>query len=138
MKNKEKFEKELVEIACSGKFVAVNKETGVPAKCGIMSCRDCLFCIDDTCENESRTRDWAEAEYTDIVDFVEKVLGINSIESNKDIVKAIYDSYKNHTHCVFTKPRGTSKLFVNVLEAIVAIRVAEENGIIAKGVFRNE
>ena len=138
MKNKEKFEKELIEIACSGKTVAVNKETGVPVKCGIMSCQDCRFCIDDICKSEELTKQWAESEYTDIVEFVEKVLGITLTDSNKDIVKVIYSARKNGTHCVFTKPRGTSKFFVDVLEAVVAIRISEENGLIGKGIFRNE
>lgn len=133
MKNKEKFEKELIEIACNGKVVAVNKETGVPVKCGIISCSECRFCIDDICKSKELTKQWAESEYTDIVEFVEKVLGITLTDTTKDMIKVIYDAYKNDTHCVFTKPRGITKLFVNVVESVVAIRVAEE-----KGVFRNE
>lgn len=33
MKNKEKFEKEIVEIACDGNDVAVRKSTGKPIDC---------------------------------------------------------------------------------------------------------
>mgnify|MGYP000966640829 FL=1 len=42
MKNKEKFAKEIVEIAINTKPVAVKKD-GTVAQCYEFSCRDCMF-----------------------------------------------------------------------------------------------
>lgn len=45
MKNKEKYAKELLEIACDGKSVAVCVETEKPVACEEMSCGRCLFLL---------------------------------------------------------------------------------------------
>ena len=63
MKNKEKYAKELMEIAASGKMVAV--VNGKPVVCSAPeNCKGCL------CNNEAimvcvrkRIREWAESEY---------------------------------------------------------------------------
>lgn len=60
MKNKEKFEKEIVEIACNGDNVAVTKEDGRVVQCRDIACSECLFVRYD-CENE--IKEWAESEY---------------------------------------------------------------------------
>lgn len=61
MKNKEKFEKEIVEIACSGNDVAVCKSTGKPIDCDDIECGKCSLLGDKSC-TELR-REWAESEY---------------------------------------------------------------------------
>lgn len=60
MKNKEKFAKEILEIACSGNSIAVIRESGRIAPCCSTFCNECLFC-DDKCKE--RVREWAESEY---------------------------------------------------------------------------
>ena len=46
MKNKEKYAKEIVEIACSGDALAVSKVTGKPISCKNTSCGNCKRCND--------------------------------------------------------------------------------------------
>lgn len=64
MKNKEKYAKKIVEIACEGHKLAVSKETGKPVQCAtIMNCSKCALngrnyssCVDNR-------KEWAESEY---------------------------------------------------------------------------
>ncbi|WP_303168284.1 hypothetical protein [[Ruminococcus] lactaris] len=60
MKNKEKFAKEIVEIACDRGSVAVSKAIGEPVYCKEINCRDCLL-NNNGCSNALRR--WAESEY---------------------------------------------------------------------------
>lgn len=65
MKNKEKYAKEIVEIACEGNEVAVSKETGKPVRCVDMRCSLCAINLN---EDEYKTctdyrKEWAESEY---------------------------------------------------------------------------
>lgn len=61
MKNKEKFEKELMEIAC--KYGAVNERTGELKGCSETTCEYCLFRYrsKDSCKEEMKA--WLESEY---------------------------------------------------------------------------
>lgn len=63
MKNKEKFEKEIVEIACGGNDVAVRKSTGKPIDCDDIECGECLLLGDKSCTK--LRREWAESEYAE-------------------------------------------------------------------------
>ena len=63
MKNKEKYAKEIVEIACSGDVLAVSKVTGKPNSCKNTRCEDCNRCNDFPICEEKRLREWAESEY---------------------------------------------------------------------------
>lgn len=58
MKNKEKFEKKIIEIVCEKG--AVNKQTGELKRCGEVQCKYCLFSA-GSCEEEMR--EWLESEY---------------------------------------------------------------------------
>ena len=60
MKNKEKFAKEIVEIACSGEVLAVS--SGIIRKCVGLPCYKCSFYRDGIECNEMR-KTWAESEY---------------------------------------------------------------------------
>ena len=60
MKNKEKFAKEILEIACSGNRIAMIRESGRIAPCSKTPCVECLFCYDKCKE---KIREWAESEY---------------------------------------------------------------------------
>lgn len=60
MKNKEKFAKEIIEIACSGDSIAVIKKSGHIVSCNGVECDLCLFCDEDC---RKKTRAWAESEY---------------------------------------------------------------------------
>lgn len=63
MKNKEKFSKEIVEIACGGNDVAVCKSTGKPIDCYDIECDECSLLGDKSCTK--LRREWAESEYVE-------------------------------------------------------------------------
>ena len=60
MKNKEKYAKEIMEIACSGSRIAINKGSGCIVPCGGLLCSKCLFRANDCRKN---IKEWAESEY---------------------------------------------------------------------------
>lgn len=62
MKNKEKYAKEIMEIACSGSRIAINKGSGCIVPCGGLLCSKCLFCANDCRKN---IKEWAESEYVE-------------------------------------------------------------------------
>lgn len=62
MKNKEKYAKEIIEIACSGDSIAVIKKSGHIVSCNGVECNLCLF-DDEDCRK--KTREWAESEHVE-------------------------------------------------------------------------
>ncbi len=60
MKNKEKYAKEIMDIACNGDSIAIAKEDGRIAPCCSIRCVECLFC-DANCKE--KVREWTEQEY---------------------------------------------------------------------------
>lgn len=60
MKNKEKYAKEILEIACNGSKIAVNKNTNKLVPCSNSSCLNCSFNKGDCMET---TKEWCESEY---------------------------------------------------------------------------
>ena len=60
MKNKEKYAKEIVEIACDGDSIAVTKEGERVVRCGNTACSECLFACLNCVE---KIKEWAEQEY---------------------------------------------------------------------------
>jgi hypothetical protein len=63
MKNKEKYAKEIVEIACDGNDIAFNKNTGKLESCESLNCHECLFSRYDNKSCNDVIREWAESEY---------------------------------------------------------------------------
>lgn len=61
MKNKEKYEKEIMKIACSGNRIAVMKGSGRIVPCDGVLCSVCSFCSSIDCRKN--IKDWAESEY---------------------------------------------------------------------------
>lgn len=61
MKNKEKFAKEIAEIACDRGEIAISKETRKPVPCDGCRCIDCALSEKYGCSNAFR--EWAESEY---------------------------------------------------------------------------
>lgn len=61
MKNKEKYSKKIVELACDGNDIAVDKRTGKVDSCDYISCSNCLFNDNKDCDKQRR--EWAESEY---------------------------------------------------------------------------
>lgn len=64
MKNKERYAKEIIEIACDESIMTINKSTGKPEKCAFTSCNKCLFSAKGgLCATKEKIRAWAESEY---------------------------------------------------------------------------
>lgn len=64
MLNKEKFAKEIVEIATNGNAHDVAVVDGKPCVCGYTRCKDCDFNM-NTCSKE--LNEWANSEYKELV-----------------------------------------------------------------------
>lgn len=62
MKNKEKYAKEIMNIACSGDSIAILKKSGRIVSCNVTKCCLCLFRGSDCKE---KLRDWTESEYVE-------------------------------------------------------------------------
>lgn len=62
MKNKEKFEKEILELACDGKRIAIDRQTGEFRSCYETPCIECLFHSSYTKQCIERIRKWADSE----------------------------------------------------------------------------
>lgn len=65
MKNKEKFEKEIVDIACNGNTIAVSKVARKPIACEKNNCANCYCCNDFLFCDKERLKEWAESEYVE-------------------------------------------------------------------------
>lgn len=63
MKNKEKYAKEILELACDGNRIAIVRQTGKFRSCYETPCIECLFHSSDKEQCRERTREWAESEY---------------------------------------------------------------------------
>lgn len=61
MKNKEKYSKKIVELACDGDGFAVDKHSGTVDSCLCIPCSNCLFNNIKDCDKGRR--EWAESEY---------------------------------------------------------------------------
>ena len=83
MKNKEKYAKEIMEIACSGNRIAVMNGSGRIVPCDSILCSVCLFSTD--CRKN--IKEWAESEY------IEK-----PVISKKD--KAFLEYVKEEYKCI--------------------------------------
>lgn len=65
MKNKEKYAKEIMNIACSGNRIAVMKGSERIVPCDGVLCSVCLFCSSIDCRKN--IKDWSESEYIERV-----------------------------------------------------------------------
>lgn len=66
MTNREKFAEKILDIACSGDAIAVNKVTLEPIACHGTACEECLFNFngDEFCRN--RRKKWANSKYVEL------------------------------------------------------------------------
>lgn len=64
MTNREKFAEQILDIACGGSKIAVNKATLEPTSCYKLACGDCLFCFSDANCTGAREK-WANSEYVE-------------------------------------------------------------------------
>ena len=65
MKNREKFEKEIMDIACSGHSIAFDKEANKLTGCNKINCSECAFCSSSTINCLDKIKEWCESEYVE-------------------------------------------------------------------------
>ena len=71
MKNKEKYAKQIVEVAVKGSHIAFDKINNKVAPCNSIMCADCLFQkSEESCQRA--TEAWANAEYKEPKIFTER------------------------------------------------------------------
>ena len=63
MKNREKFAKEIFDIACKGSRIAIKHDCVIPCVCSKIECSDCQFDFYDDCEEG--IENWCESEYVE-------------------------------------------------------------------------
>ena len=63
MKNREKFAKEIMDIACSGHSIAFDKEVNKLTACNKINCSECAFCSSSTTNCLDKIKEWCESEY---------------------------------------------------------------------------
>lgn len=110
MKNREKFAKEILDIACKGGSVAVTRDNKVVC-CDDINCESCIF---DSCYKYigrsqayyDRVREWAELEYVEKPTITSRERNfLYSLLSN---CKYIARDSNNDLYIYYNKPRRNS------------------------------
>lgn len=65
MTNREKFAKQILDIACNGDSIAVDKVTLEPIACHGGTCEECLFNVSDDMSCVDQRIKWANSEYVE-------------------------------------------------------------------------
>lgn len=104
MKNREKYAEELLDIACTGKNIAIDKRTMQIRGCEGFPCVFCLLSDYDDCD--MKLAEWAESEYIETVkiskrdrEFLDYIRDVyNFVVRDKEGKLFIYSSkpYKNY------------------------------------------
>lgn len=65
MKNKEKFAREIFNIACRGDSIAVTIANNEIVPCGSIECGKCIFKVKEYEECSDKIKKWCESEYVE-------------------------------------------------------------------------
>lgn len=109
MTNREKFAEQILDIACGGNKIAVNKATLEPTACRKLACGDCLFNTHGSryCGNEADK--WANSEYVPPVDWSKVAVDTPVLvrdSANLEWTKRYFAKYENGS--VFTWSDGAT------------------------------
>lgn len=102
MKNKDKYAKEIIEIACAGETLAINKHTNKPVPCDSLECCDCLLCNDgyEGCVDCSSPLVWCNNE-EDIK--IEDYIDWSKVKVDTPILVSDDKSFEYPIKCHFAK-----------------------------------
>lgn len=110
MTNREKFAEKILDIACNGNWMAVNKATLEPIKCQELPCEDCLFSVLGKGCNRNEMKKWANSEYVGpSVDWSKVAVDTPILvrdSANLKWIKRHFAKYENGT--IFTWSNGTT------------------------------
>ena len=114
MKNKEKFAKEIIEIAVTGTSVAMCN--GVLRECRGLYCSQCDFYSDRECDE--KIKEWAESEYIEYeTDWSKVPVDTPVINSNGD--RYYFSKYNNIMDVIYVFMYGCTSWSSN--NSIIAI-----------------
>ena len=65
MTNREKYKEQILDIACSGYKVAIDKTTMKPVPCKDILCSDCYFGFKVGIKCNDACKEWCESEYVE-------------------------------------------------------------------------
>lgn len=65
MTNREKFKEQILDIACSGTRIAVEKNVMEPVPCQNISCKDCHFRFKEGSRCDDACKEWCDTEYVE-------------------------------------------------------------------------
>lgn len=65
MTNREKFAEQILDIACNGEVIAVNKVTLEPIRCRGTACKECLFNFNGGESCIDKRKKWMNSEYVE-------------------------------------------------------------------------
>lgn len=100
MTNREYYKEQILDIACSGKTIAFNKETNELVACE--DCRDCDNCVfyesymGTDCTN--KTQEWVNSEYVEPVDWTKVAVDTKILVGhyeNYEITPRYFAKYEN-------------------------------------------
>lgn len=97
MKNKEKYAKEIMEIACNGSSIAVTKKYRRIAPCGSTFCEECLFC---SANCKEKVREWSESEYIEVISKRDRAF----LEYLDTIIHYVTRDLNDDLHIYISKP----------------------------------
>lgn len=110
MTNREKFAEQILDIACGGSRIAVNKATLEPIACYELECKDCLFNTHSYVHCGDKTEKWANSEYVEPpVDWSKVAVDtpiLVRVGANLEWIKRYFAKYENGT--VFAWSDGTT------------------------------
>lgn len=120
MKNKERYAKEIIEIACSGDSIAVIKKSGYIVSCNGVECNLCLFCDEDC---RKKTREWAESEYIEkpVISkkdraFLEYINKYKYITRDSNTWLYVYNEKPSKSYTFWNVDNGKSLCFDSLIE----------------------
>lgn len=109
MKNREKFAKEILDIACSGRSIAVTKENKI-VYCSDIPCESCMFNSDKHIGRAQvcldRLREWSESEYVEKSTITSREK--NFLDALLSDCKYIARDFNNDLYIYYNKPRRNS------------------------------
>lgn len=114
MKNKEKYAREIIEVACSGYCFGMDKSTNKILPCICITCRDCVFGCNVDCRGTKRK--WAESEYIEKPVIRKKEVDIPSMVWYDKTIETSKQNSKGEQN--MSENKG-NKLVVDDIEVIV-------------------
>lgn len=119
MKNKEKYAKEIVEIACSGGKLAMRKDDKCLTQCSGLRCPNCYFGDTDSCDKA--IQEWAESEHIErpVISLRDRAL-LNYLDVN---ISYIARDMSGELYVYTDKPRKAIESWISNGELFKSLRM---------------